>query len=345
MPCYNPLIGVDKGFREDGKRDIKIIPGYVYSSEGIKDPLGEHCFEIPCGHCIGCRTSQAKEWSNRLLLESLYHDTAYFVTLTYCDEYRPYVPGCNPETGEFKFWSNLEKSDIQKFIKRLRYYHPEDKIRYFLAGEYGDKSENCHWHMILFGLHLNEELIYIGRSKKGFPYYRSPDIERSWKDVEGRKLNKMAADQNLDPDLLGYVSVEPANYRTFMYVSQYVQKKIGVRPNEKYEEEGRVPPFSLSSRNPGLGRQFLEDHPYVALQDKITVGTPDGAQVFPVPRYYRKWLRDVDPTKANEISDRNLKKSREVVDAKIAKQKKFYLQMLEDNEKTKLKKLKPRDKI
>ena len=85
MACYHPLIGIDKGF-EDGKHVIKILPNGARSSEAYSGDY-KRVFDIPCGHCIGCRQSQANEWSNRLLMESLYHQYTHFITLTYCDEY------------------------------------------------------------------------------------------------------------------------------------------------------------------------------------------------------------------------------------------------------------------
>ena len=54
-------------------------------------------------------------------MESLYHEHAYFITLTYCDEYLPVNPnGVNLLTGEVREVSTLNKKDLQNFLKRLR---------------------------------------------------------------------------------------------------------------------------------------------------------------------------------------------------------------------------------
>lgn len=45
----------------------------------------------------------------------------------------------------------LDKRDIQKFVKKLRYYFQNGKsIKYYIVGEYGDKSGRPHWHCIFF---------------------------------------------------------------------------------------------------------------------------------------------------------------------------------------------------
>ena len=72
MSCYKPLRGIVLG-ELDGKKKIKVVPYdsiEIFRNDGSK----YDSFELPCGHCVGCRQDQAKEWSNRLLMESLYHD-------------------------------------------------------------------------------------------------------------------------------------------------------------------------------------------------------------------------------------------------------------------------------
>lgn len=345
MACYSPLVGVWQYNEEKGKRELKVYPGYVNCNDAIL-ARKEDIIELPCGHCIGCRQAQSKEWSNRLFLESLYHDTCYFITLTYCDEYRPYVYGTDTSTGEANvFMSSLNKKHAQDFIKRLRYYHPDDRIRYYLAGEYGDATGLCHFHAIIFGLHLKYDLIPAGQSETGQKYYRSPDLEEAWKDPLDRRYNIKARELGLDPNLLGFTSCEPANYYTFKYVSNYVTKKLGVRPNEQYELEGRTPPFSLSSRKPGIGYQWYIDHPDSVFEDKIVLPGPDGALELGIPRYFRKKLREQDPDAADILMQRNLKKSSEMMEAEMSGTDVMYLDYLKIKENSKLSRNKIRDKI
>ena len=110
LSCFKPLIGIDRGFK-DGKRDIKILPNGSISGEAFDPSI--RVFDIPCGHCIGCRRAQAKEWSNRLLLESLDYDSVHFLTLTYCEEYMRRVNYFDDQTGIEKEAGTLCKSDVQ----------------------------------------------------------------------------------------------------------------------------------------------------------------------------------------------------------------------------------------
>ena len=45
--------------------------------------------EIPCGKCEGCRIARSRDWANRCMMELEYHDSAYFLTLTYDEEHVP----------------------------------------------------------------------------------------------------------------------------------------------------------------------------------------------------------------------------------------------------------------
>ena len=105
MACYDPLIGA-VCTRRDGSRFVRlgIQSGVALDPNGrpltdsfyTYDGYPAYAVSLPCGHCLGCRSDQARMWSNRLLMESFYHDSAYFVTLTYDDLHLP----CNLLNGE-----------------------------------------------------------------------------------------------------------------------------------------------------------------------------------------------------------------------------------------------------
>lgn len=73
-------------------------------------------YEIPCGKCIGCRSDQAREWSNRLIMEMKYHDSAYFITLTYSEEFLNRVNYVDKMTGELKM---IEEHWIKEMCSSL----------------------------------------------------------------------------------------------------------------------------------------------------------------------------------------------------------------------------------
>lgn len=329
MACNSPLRGIYKGVDRNGKKILKIVPYEAWTTEAFQSD--SKYFEIPCGHCLGCRTAQSREWSNRLLLESLYHDSAYFVTLTYCDAYTHVVDGLDISTGESVPMKTLRKRDIQLFMKRLRKMFSQDKIRFYAAGEYGSSTQRPHYHLIVFGLHLGK-LIPCGMSETGNPYYRSPELEKAWSDPNHYGLNVLAGASGMSSDLLGFVSCEPANYFTFKYVASYVTKKLGIAPNEAYIASGIEPPFSLSSRRPGIGKQFFIDHPEALYKDEIVVGTIQGAVRFPLPKFAVDMLRDLDPDFADQRAEARMKSCDDRVNAELSQTSLYYLDYLKVKE-------------
>lgn len=285
MSCYNPLKAFGKGLTKDGKTKYVIVPyevkfidkfGVPVYSDIIKPDIEDNSsfFEIPCGHCLGCREDQAREWASRLIMEMQYYDSAYFITLTYDDSHIHSVTYIDDESGEVDINYTLNKRDCQLFFKRLRSYFHDDKIRYYLAGEYGEKTNRPHYHAIIFGLHLPEDsLIPCGISETGKQYYTCQLITDIWPN--------------------GFISIEPANYATCKYTAAYVTKKLGIKPNKVYEDKGIEPPFSIMSRKPGIGYQFLVDHKEQFIREgKVDIAMKDGSYRVYLPRYFYKIFED-----------------------------------------------------
>lgn len=80
--------------------------------------------------------------------EAKVSSSSYFVTLTYDTLTVPIS-----ENG----FMTLDKRDFQLFMKRLRKLS-KNKLRYYVAGEYGTERQRPHYHMILFNL---EDLEYL----------------------------------------------------------------------------------------------------------------------------------------------------------------------------------------
>ena len=95
----------------------------------------ERTMQVPCGKCIYCFQNRQDEWRTRLNIEMKYSFTAYFVTLTYAEEFCPY---------------DVSKSDFQKFMKRLRSYM-SIPLRYFAISEYTPTgTQRPHFHFAVF---------------------------------------------------------------------------------------------------------------------------------------------------------------------------------------------------
>lgn len=335
MACFHPKKGFPVGLTKNARVKLRITPfeidgidsnGVPFSGVGSDELSCTSYYEIPCGKCIGCRSDQAREWSNRLIMEMKYHDSAYFITLTYSEEFLNRVNYVDNMTGELKNdRGTLDKRDVQLFVKRLRKHRPEDSIRYYICGEYGPQTDRPHYHGILFGLHLQDWVLEpSGRSETGQQYYTCRELERIWGN--------------------GFVSIEPANEFTCKYVCQYVTKKIGAKPNAVYEAKGQVPPFALQSRRPGLGRQYYEEFGNELMQTEATfIPTSNGSVRLTPPRYFRKLYKEDEPEKAEKIAEKHLIVIADQDDAKSDLTNLRKQSILENEEMLKIKKTKTRN--
>ena len=151
MPCYHPIDA-------------------WHSSRGVTfvDTVDSKKIKLPCGRCIGCRLERSRQWAVRLVHEKRFHSRSSFITLTYAPEHMP-------RDGSL----NLEH--FQKFLKRLRKWRGDPKsIRFFHAGEYGEKRGRPHYHAIIFGEDFRDQMRDVERSDRGDVTWRSPQLDRLW---------------------------------------------------------------------------------------------------------------------------------------------------------------------
>lgn len=276
MACDFPINAWAR-FKEDGKRELvfsnspsPIIKDGILYSENIK---------VPCGQCASCRFTYARHWASRCILESLQWKDNYFVTLTYSPEH---IGSCLREsalawtdTGEViesTFNYSLVKEHLQKFMKDLRAYYKYhfdlDNIRFFASGEYGSKNYRPHFHLILFNCPI-PDLLHTGSNFRGDNYYSSPILEKIW----GK----------------GFVTVADCNFDTCSYVARYMLKKQKGFSSSIYTDLNIEPPFSNSSRNPGIARSYYDEH-YKHLYEYDTLVLPmkNGVRKVGLPSYFDK---------------------------------------------------------
>lgn len=130
---------------------------------------------VPCGRCPECK----QKWRTQLAQRVRYELDKYsvfekcFITLTVDNDH---IDEVFPN-------GSLDHSYFQKFIKRLRrhleYRGYTKKIKYLVAGEYGEKEGRPHFHLILFGWKPTD-MRYRGKSKKGYKTYKSALLEDLW---------------------------------------------------------------------------------------------------------------------------------------------------------------------
>ena len=144
-----------KSVRLKSNRKIKVVPYRVNHLELIDGRLVcryddevsrfakavyKDFTEIPCGRCIECRLKRSREWANRCMLELPYHESSYFLTLTYDDNHLRYGD-VHDENGFLVQNPTLYKKDLQDFFKRLRKnYKYDNHLKYYACGEYGDNT-------------------------------------------------------------------------------------------------------------------------------------------------------------------------------------------------------------
>lgn len=242
MPCYHPTPALQAS---PGER-LKLWP-----------PKGEESLWLGCGKCLGCRSDRALEWSYRAQHEASQWRFNSFVTLTYDDEHCP---------------DELQPKDLQKWFKRLR-WHVSQKgddvsqeagsLRYLACGEYGERTDRPHYHVLLFNCGFPDRL------RVGKEMYESPVLSKTWEFGSHR---------------FGDASVGSAA----TYIAKYALKAY--EPVCDADGVVRQRPFLVCSKRPAIGAKWLESfrgdltHGYVVV---------DG-QPRSIPRYYKKVLKRSD---------------------------------------------------
>lgn len=191
---------------------------------------------VPCGKCIVCRENRIKDWYVRMVSELTYCDYAYTATLTYDDDHLP--PG-----------EELLIIDVQKFFKRLRRNLQNWKLKYYYAGEYGEKGGRPHYHAVIYFYKANDskEDVFIKET-----------IDKCWD--------------------RGNVYLDLVSKQSVRYVLDYLQKDY-----YRWKEKKKVEPFQRMSNGIGL-RYMLENESRISDVAYIKVGSTK----FRVPKYYRR---------------------------------------------------------
>jgi hypothetical protein len=214
-----------------------------------------------------CKIAKSREWALRIGHELAYHEESVFATLTYRDEFLP--PLCS-----------LEKRALRNYIKRLRKRYEPKRIRYFASGEYGEENGRPHYHLILFGVRLDEhELELVDRSDqlKGYKCHKGP-VKDCWYDVDTGYS-------------LGHVVLGTVTYNSARYTADYMQKAFDKEYNKKVYGD-LEPPFSLKSQ--GLGKDYMFDNAEMLCYNAST--TVRGVEIA-LPKYYQNKLFDTPEKK------------------------------------------------
>lgn len=238
----------------------------------LSEENGGH--QVPCGKCFNCKRRRASSWSVRLVKEGERSLSAHFLTLTYNTDTVPIS-----DNG----FMTLDKTDLQKFFKRLRKWHGKNTtpLKYYAVGEYGGQTKRPHYHIIMFNANLEH-------------------FERSW---------------SLDLKPLGQIHIGTITEASIGYTLKYICKESQI---PMHKNDDRIKEFALMSK--GLGSNYLTEKMIQwhknKTEERIYVPLKDGKKA-PLPRYYKQkiyneyekekisfhWKKKSDLLKDKEIAE------------------------------------------
>jgi hypothetical protein len=270
MPCYHPLTAGLTAYSFNSKT------GKPYRRVIFKenDPEIAQVVQLPCGQCVGCRLERSRQWAIRCMHESQLYEYNCFITLTYNDNNLPSD-------------KSLHYEHFQKFLKRYRKAVSPTKIRFYMAGEYGEEFGRPHFHACIFGHDFSDKK-FFKRTASGSNLYTSKQLEDLWP--------------------FGYSTIGDVNFESAAYVARYIMKKQTGKDSSSYYElvdvetgevYNRQPEFNKMSLKPGIGAKWLEKYTNDVYPNDFVILR--GKKVKP-PKYYDKVYASKNPFEFDEIA-------------------------------------------
>lgn len=150
------------------------------------------------------------------------------------------------------------KRDLQLFFKRLRKILSPRKIRYYACAEYGSERGRPHYHAIVFNLRFSDANF----------------VASAWP--------------------FGFVRLDRVEAGSIAYVAGYVSKKFINSREFKFTGEMKEKEFTLMSRRPALGSNFIKKLlPYAFSQNRFDVidRISIGGRIYFLDKTIREKLR------------------------------------------------------
>lgn len=230
----------------------------------IRHPTTGEFIDVNCNKCLECVQKNVNSWAFRLLNE-MKDKNAYFFTLTYDDYNLPKkfanvldADGNIIAYDETILLPGFRKEDVQKLIHsirdELRRNKLKNKLKYFIASEYGKETLRPHYHGIIFG----------------FPF----DI-KMFEQILTKYWDK------------GFVSVSPCNETRVYYTLKYVFKDKIVPPVGLHPSQDR--PFMLCSKNLGINflTESMTNYIMSLVDEEGKISVHQNGFLRTIPKYYR----------------------------------------------------------
>lgn len=199
---------------------------------------------VPCGKCHLCRLRKLS-----FLVELCEHEYNYhlrngrhssFITLTYSDFFLPLCGPC--------------KRGFQLFHKRFRKICPIKGYKFIACGEYGEKTNRAHIHMVAFGLPPSDEIHTL--------------LDMCW--------NRGIVD-------IGFL--KPGGIKYVVDYLMYHSGKLDSPQNKEFLQSGRIPPWFIKSKRIGYDWLLSIRDEYLENGYFLSNGTKRA-----LPRYYADLL-------------------------------------------------------
>lgn len=189
----------------------------------------------------------------------------------------------------------LTYEHYQRFMKRLRKHTGPNRVRFYMAGEYGEQGGRPHYHACLFGWDADDR-VYMGKGESGEKLYSSETLDKLW--THGR------------------TSIGDVTFQSAAYVARYiVQKVTGHNARAHYareDEEGKYslpPEFNKMSLKPGIGAGWLQKYTAdVYPHDYVVINSKEARP----PKYYDKIYGKAEPDLMEEIKNQREMKGLEL---------------------------------
>lgn len=303
MPCFYPLAAyrINSVNPDTGKNIIVFNPSQKQLSKIIDN------LELPCGQCIGCRLERSRQWAIRCVHEASLHEKNCFITLTYNNKNLP-------ENG------SLDKSHFQKFMKRLRKAYPNEKIKFFHCGEYGEKKGRPHYHACLFGFDFPDKTQFR-TTDAGFPVFRSKNLEQLWIQTDPKHPEYGKS--------MGYSEIGTVTFESAAYVARYITKKVNgplsfdhyntINYNTGEILQERIPEYTTMSRGgrtgKGIAADWYEQYKTESIENDFIIIMKNGQPLkCKIPRYYDNRFEIENPELFAKLKQKRKEKAEQNLD-------------------------------
>lgn len=268
--CTKPLVtnGISKGKQVTF---MKITGNEALKNEINKPSTYLGSSLLKCNKCLECKMDNAREWALRSTLHIKEEpENNWFLTITYTEKEVPKnINGMN----------TIKKQDLTDFLNKLRAHQNREwkagrlknkpTFKYLAASEYGSRTLRPHFHLIFFGLELNDLEKTNKANKIEQQYYISKTIDKIW---------------NKGMHVIGEVSYDSAGY-----VARYTFKKQTKLDYNNLQIEPETLRMSKGIGKPYFDKNWEKIYQY----DKIHFMKDEKLMSTSPPRYYDRQMKKI----------------------------------------------------